>query len=181
MGFAVLVTTLIPFTLASTIEGPRSSVHHHGHTRLQIRCLSSNSDVSLSTDEKLENNASMTGGAYDFKGATTSLTHELLSSSKKITLVRHGLSSWNDESRIQGSSDLSILTDTGVKQAEKCRKALANISFDQCFSSPISRAKSTAEVMWQGREKPLLYMDSLKEAHLFFLEGMKNEFGASGC
>ncbi|KAK9150113.1 hypothetical protein Syun_008422 [Stephania yunnanensis] len=173
MGFAVLVTTTLPFTSASTIERPRS-VPHSAKTRVEIRCLSSNFDVSLSNDEKLENNASMTGGAYDFKGATTSLTYELLSSSKKITLVRHGLSSWNDESRIQGSSNLSILTDTGVQQAEKCRKALADISFDQCFSSPISRAKSTAEVMWQGREEPLVYMDSLKEAHLFFLEGMKN-------
>ncbi|KAK9131777.1 hypothetical protein Scep_011305 [Stephania cephalantha] len=145
MGFAVLVTTTLPFTSASTIERPRS-VHHSVKTRVQIRCLSSNFDVSLSNDEKLENNASMTGGAYDFKGATTSLTYELLSSSKKITIVRHGLSSWNDESRIQGSSDLSILTDTGVQQAEKCRKALADISFDQCFSSPISRAKNLEPV-----------------------------------
>ncbi|OVA07778.1 Histidine phosphatase superfamily [Macleaya cordata] len=150
---------------------------HHLHRRplahLQIRCSSSNSDVSLST-EQLEKDASVTGGAYDFKRATTSLTHELLSSSKKVTLVRHGLSSWNDESRIQGSSNLSILTDTGAKQAERCQKALANLSFDQCFSSPISRAKSTAELIWEGREEPLVFLDSLKEAHLFFLEGMKN-------
>ncbi|GFZ03055.1 hypothetical protein Acr_15g0016630 [Actinidia rufa] len=53
----------------------------------------------------------------------------------------NGLSSWNEESRVQGSSNLSILTETGVQQAEKCRKALASIHFDQCFSSPISRAK----------------------------------------
>lgn len=96
---------------------------------------------------------------------------------------------------------MSILTETGIRQAEKCRKALADIQFDQCFSSPISRAKvlhsktklillayfalvnfsafeflmqTTAEVMWEGREKPLVFLDSLKEAHLFYLEGMKN-------
>lgn len=34
--------------------------------------------------------------------------------------------------------------------------------------------QSTAEVVWQGREEPLVFLDSLKEAHLFFLEGMKN-------
>lgn len=123
----------------------------------------------------------MTGSAYDFKGATTSLTDELLSSSKKVTLVRHGLSSWNDESRVQGSSNLSVLTDVGAKQAEKCRNALTNINFDLCYSSPISRAKSTAELIWHGREKPLVFLDSLKEAHLFFLEGMTNDFGGSGC
>lgn len=90
-----------------------------------------------------------------------------------------------------------------MRQAERCREALANIYFDQCFSSPICRAKvwlihindslqiydvlsiissgcslqSTAEVIWQGREGPLVFLDSLEEAHLFFLEGMKN--GAS--
>ena len=34
-----------------------------------------------------------------------------------------------------------MLTETGAKQAEKCRDALANMKFDVCFSSPISRAK----------------------------------------
>ncbi|XP_034698541.1 probable 2-carboxy-D-arabinitol-1-phosphatase isoform X3 [Vitis riparia] len=141
---------------------------------LQIRCSNSSPDTPSIT-EKLEHEASMTGAAYDFNRATTSLTRKLLSSPKKVTLVRHGLSSWNQESRIQGSSNLSVLTETGVRQAERCREALANIYFDQCFSSPICRAKSTAEVIWQGREGPLVFLDSLKEAHLFFLEGMKND------
>lgn len=34
--------------------------------------------------------------------------------------------------------------------------------------------QSTAEILWQGRDEPLVFIDSLKEAHLFFLEGMKN-------
>ena len=34
-----------------------------------------------------------------------------------------------------------MLTETGAKQAEKCRDALANMKFDVCLSSPISRAK----------------------------------------
>ncbi|OAY67565.1 putative 2-carboxy-D-arabinitol-1-phosphatase, partial [Ananas comosus] len=157
---------------------------------------------NVSTESPPESEVSMTGAAYDFKGATTSLTNELLSSAKKVTLVRHGLSSWNEESRVQGSSDLSILTETGAMQAERCRNALINMNFDICFSSPISRAKvwtlslnfepenlplfsfpsleeirhklSTAELIWHGREQPLIFLDSLKEAHLFFLEGMTN-------
>ncbi|KAB8420579.1 hypothetical protein FH972_024974 [Carpinus fangiana] len=146
----------------------------------RFQCSNSSPDMPL-TSEKFQNDGSMTGGAFDVERATTSLSNQSLSSSKKVTLVRHGLSSWNQESKVQGSSNLSILTETGVRQAERCRKALANIYFDQCFSSPISRAKSTAEVIWQGREEPLVFLDSLKEAHLFFLEGMKNEFGGSGC
>ncbi|KAF0917569.1 hypothetical protein E2562_020944 [Oryza meyeriana var. granulata] len=129
---------------------------------------------NVSVESPPGNEASVTGAAYGFRGATTSLTNEILTSSKKITLVRHGLSSWNAESRVQGSSNLSVLTETGAKQAEKCRDALANMKFDVCFSSPISRAKSTAEIIWKGKEEPLIFLDSLKEAHLFFLEGMTN-------
>lgn len=44
---------------------------------------------------------SVTGGAYDFTKGTTSLTNELISSPKKVMLIRHGLSTWNAESRIQ--------------------------------------------------------------------------------
>ncbi|KAF3794528.1 putative 2-carboxy-D-arabinitol-1-phosphatase [Nymphaea thermarum] len=124
--------------------------------------------------EAVEKRASLTGNAYDFKGATTSLVSGRLTNSKKVTIVRHGLSSWNAESRIQGSSNLSILTDAGEKQAEMCRHALSNLSFDCCFSSPISRAKRSAELIWQEREEPLIFLDSLKEANLYFLEGMKN-------
>lgn len=60
-------------------------------------------DVSnyASTSDLLERDAPMTGGAFDFKGATISLTNGPLSSSKKVTLIRHGLSTWNEESRIQ--------------------------------------------------------------------------------
>ncbi|GMI77619.1 hypothetical protein HRI_001431200 [Hibiscus trionum] len=138
-----------------------------------IRCSSSSAEGPVTAD-KVENEYSLTGTAYDFERATISLTRESLSSPKKVTLVRHGLSSWNEEGRVQGSSNLSVLTEAGVKQAERCREALSNMHFDQCFSSPISRAKTTAEVLWQGREEPLVFLDSLKEAHLFFLEGMKN-------
>lgn len=51
--------------------------------------------------EKLENDTPLTGSAFDFKKATISLTDKSISSSKKVTLVRHGLSSWNLESRVQ--------------------------------------------------------------------------------
>ncbi|KAF3328812.1 putative phosphatase C1620.13-like protein [Carex littledalei] len=161
----LISTTLLPLLPSSCLT--------HGKDESRITKVRSNVN-SVSTETKSDNEASMTGAAYDFKGATISLTGEILSSPKKVTIVRHGLSSWNEESRVQGSSNLSVLTEKGVKQAERCRDALINMNFDVCFSSPISRAKSTAEVIWCGREKPLCYLNSLEEAHLFFLEGMKN-------
>lgn len=58
-------------------------------------------DGYLVADEVEGGSYTMTGGAYDFKRATSPLTYEILSAPKKVTLLRHGLSSWNDESRIQ--------------------------------------------------------------------------------
>ncbi|XP_065879940.1 probable 2-carboxy-D-arabinitol-1-phosphatase isoform X2 [Euphorbia lathyris] len=143
---------IVPLAGFNSISNSRRPSYHSA--RPGIRC-SNSPDVSLAT-ETLENyaSASITGGALGFESATTSLTQKSLTSSKKVTIVRHGLSSWNSE--------------------ERCRKALETIHFDKCFSSPISRAKSTAEVIWKEREEPLVYLDSLKEAHLFFLEGMRN-------
>ncbi|KGN64677.1 probable 2-carboxy-D-arabinitol-1-phosphatase [Cucumis sativus] len=179
MAFGIVSIAILPLTSTSSYS---SRLSYRRSLPLLLNPSSQNSvvycsnftrDLSLTT-EKLGNGDAMTGGAFDFRKATTSLTERSISTSKKVTLVRHGLSTWNEESRVQGSSDLSILTQTGVQQAEKCRRALANINFDRCFASPISRAKSTAEVLWQGREEELVFLDSLKEAHLFFLEGMKN-------
>ncbi len=39
----------------------------------------------------------------------------------RVVIVRHGQSTWNAEGRIQGSTDLSVLTDKGVKQAQRAR------------------------------------------------------------
>ncbi|CAN1144925.1 Probable 2-carboxy-D-arabinitol-1-phosphatase [Linum perenne] len=160
----------------TSISNPRPAAVCKSSAKVQINCSSSSPEIRL-VAEKLQQSsgdATVTGSAFDFARATSSLTGRSLSSPKKVTIVRHGLSSWNHESRVQGSSNLSVLTEIGVKQAEMCREALSQMHFDQCFSSPISRAKSFAEVIWQGREEPIVFLDSLKEAHLFHLEGMKN-------
>lgn len=115
-----------------------------------------------------------TGGATDFRRATAPLTPKPMDHPKTVVLVRHGLSSWNQEGRIQGSSDQSILSEIGRMQAVKCRESLSELKFDTCFASPITRAKTSAELIWEGREEPLVFLDTLREANLNFLEGMLN-------
>jgi probable phosphoglycerate mutase len=63
--------------------------------------------------------------------------------SLRIVLVRHGLSSFNVEHRIQGRDDLSALTDVGVAQARAAGAALADVGFDAVYSSPLQRACDT--------------------------------------
>lgn len=56
---------------------------------------------------------------------------------KRVVLVRHGQSTWNEEGRIQGSSDLSVLTPKGESQAETSRQMLLTDSFDVCFTRSV--------------------------------------------
>ncbi|KAG7012431.1 putative 2-carboxy-D-arabinitol-1-phosphatase [Cucurbita argyrosperma subsp. argyrosperma] len=148
MACGVVSMTIVPLSSSSSYSSCLSYVRKRPLLRslsVGVHCSSISRDLSLTT-ERLGNGDAMTGGAFDFYKATTSLTERSISTSKKVTLVRHGLSTWNEESRVQGSSDLSLLTETGVLQAEKCRRALANINFDRCFASPISRAKNLEAV-----------------------------------
>ena len=42
-----------------------------------------------------------------------------------------------------------------------------------CFTSPITRAARFAELAWGDRQAPLLELPTLKEAHLGWLQGMR--------
>ena len=68
--------------------------------------------------------------------------HEAVS--LRLLLVRHGLSSFNVERRIQGRDDLSTLTTTGEEQARRTGQALADVPLTAVYSSPLKRAASTA-------------------------------------
>ena len=98
--------------------------------------------------------------------------------------MRHGQSTWNEEGRIQGSSDFSVLTSKGEAQAETTRQMLEGESFDVGFRSPLKRASRTAEVIWGAREPPLVDSWVLREIDLYSLQGSlkqegKVKFGAN--
>lgn len=65
--------------------------------------------------------------------------------SLRLVLVRHGLSSFNLEERIQGRDDLSHLTEKGREQARSCGTSLREVQFNAVLSSPLSRARHTTE------------------------------------
>jgi broad specificity phosphatase PhoE len=61
----------------------------------------------------------------------------------RIVFVRHGLSSFNIEERIQGRDDLSLLSDAGVEQARLVGAALSPLEFEAVYCSPLQRALET--------------------------------------
>jgi len=85
--------------------------------------------------------------------------------SLRIVLVRHGLSSFNVEHRIQGRDDLSALTHEGVNQACAAGAALAAVPLDAAYSSPLQRARDTAAHLLSGHGQglePMLENDLLE-------------------
>ncbi|MEA5574851.1 histidine phosphatase family protein [Anabaena sp. UHCC 0451] len=65
----------------------------------------------------------------------------------RVIIVRHGQSTYNIERRIQGRTDASRLTDKGQSDASKTGQALSKIAFKAIYSSPLNRAKTTAEII----------------------------------
>jgi broad specificity phosphatase PhoE len=63
-----------------------------------------------------------------------------------LYLVRHGETDWNAQRRIQGSTDIP-LNSTGRAQAETTGRLLARRDWDGIYSSPLSRAFETAEII----------------------------------
>ncbi len=63
-----------------------------------------------------------------------------------LYVVRHGQVPSNVEGIISGSTD-EQLTEKGIEQAIKIKKELQSIKFDVVYSSPIARAKQTAEII----------------------------------
>jgi probable phosphoglycerate mutase len=92
-------------------------------------------------------------------------------------LVRHGLSSFNVEHRIQGRDDLSALTPLGVEQALATGRALADLPLQAVYSSPLRRAADTSRHLLsahgQGLEPEL--RDDLLEIDLEPWSGLRRD------
>ena len=72
-----------------------------------------------------------------------------------LYIMRHGKTDWNEKRKLQGRTDIP-LNDAGRKMAEKAREEYADISFDVCYCSPLSRARETAEIFLRGRNIPII-------------------------
>ena len=86
----------------------------------------------------------------------------------KITFVRHGETDWNRAKKIQGSVDVP-LNETGRKQAQETAKSLRGKKFDAIYSSPLARARETAEIIAGG---DVQIDERLKERCFGPLEGL---------
>lgn len=76
----------------------------------------------------------------------------------RIILARHGETPWNAAGRYQGQIDIP-LSETGELQARKLGERLRDVPITRALSSPLSRARRTAELALGEQRESLLQID----------------------
>ena len=87
----------------------------------------------------------------------------------KLIVTRHSSTIWNQEGKLQGWQN-SPLTTQGRQDAYLLKQELKNYSIDAIYSSPLGRAKETAEILFDP--KCINYDDRLKEMNFGDYEGL---------
>ena len=87
-----------------------------------------------------------------------------------IYIVRHGLTEWNKLKKLQGAADVPLAKE-GILLAEKTGEALKDVKFDICFTSPLSRARQTAECVLGDRNVLIIPDKRIQEINFGDLEG----------
>lgn len=91
-------------------------------------------------------------------------------------LIRHGESVSNAAGRVQGQEDVP-LSDVGLRQAEavaawgRSLGAAARHDVEEIWSSPLARARQTAERVAAALGLPLRIEDALRELHAGIFQG----------
>ncbi|MGE7602873.1 histidine phosphatase family protein [Peribacillus sp. NPDC097675] len=88
-----------------------------------------------------------------------------------ICIVRHGETDWNVQGKLQGQTDIP-LNESGKIQARKCGEFLSKDTWDVMISSPLKRAKETAEIIAQLVDSPIILKEEFIEKNFGDAEGM---------
>ncbi|MHA6252616.1 histidine phosphatase family protein [Oceanobacillus sp. CAU 1775] len=89
----------------------------------------------------------------------------------KLCIIRHGETDWNVAGILQGKQDTS-LNDRGKKQAHACGEYLQPFDWDIIITSPLRRARETAEIIQQQIRIPLIEMSMFAERGFGEAEGI---------
>lgn len=90
----------------------------------------------------------------------------------RLYLIRHGETDWNTQKRLQGSADIP-LNRNGRELAKLTAEGIKDIGFDLIYTSPLIRAKETAEIICGERNIPILVDDRLQEIYFGGYEGCR--------
>lgn len=97
-----------------------------------------------------------------------------------LYIIRHGKTEWNVKRKIQGRTDTE-LNEEGRIMTREAAEEYKDVHFDICFSSPLKRARETAETLLAGRDVPIVFDDRLKEMSFGDYEGVEKSFDNPEC
>ena len=90
----------------------------------------------------------------------------------QIIFLRHGQATNNTERVLAGRTEGIPLTETGIKQAEHTAQFLEHMNISRIYSSPIQRAKHTAEIVGKHNSLDVTIDDRLIELDMGKFTGM---------
>lgn len=88
-----------------------------------------------------------------------------------LYVVRHGETDWNKTHKVQGRTDIP-LNDYGRHLARETGEGMKNLKIDLAYTSPLLRAKETAEIILGDRKIPLIEDERIEEFSFGSYEGM---------
>lgn len=94
---------------------------------------------------------------------------------KLLVLIRHGQSLSNVRKILSDDIDGFPLTENGIRQVEETAAVLSRFRFDGLWSSPVLRARQTAEIISRAIEVPVETVDDLRETEMGIFNGMNSE------
>lgn len=92
----------------------------------------------------------------------------------RILLVRHGRTEWNKDQRFRGTVDIP-LDEQGRKEAACARDWLETETFHAAYTSPLSRAVETAEIILRPHGLAVQKHDGLTDLNYGEWQGKPNE------
>lgn len=87
-----------------------------------------------------------------------------------LYVIRHGETLWNAARKMQGHLGAD-LNENGIRLAKVTAEGLKDVEFDLCITSPLVRARHTAEIIMEGRNKPIIEEPRLEEMNFGVWEG----------
>ena len=90
----------------------------------------------------------------------------------QIIFLRHGQAKNNTDRVLAGRTEGIPLTEVGIKQAEHTAELLEHMNISAIYSSPIQRAKHTAEIVGEHNSIDVIIDDRLIELDMGKFTGM---------
>jgi broad specificity phosphatase PhoE len=90
----------------------------------------------------------------------------------QVLLVRHGETDWNKAHRVQGGKSDTLLNEVGKGQAEALALRLKSESVQTIYSSPLKRARHTAQAISRHHRLEVQVEPNLREIDVGELEGV---------